>query len=69
LKAFRCTTNQILPKDWQYSGRVATFERECTEQRRNQKEHIERISSNRIPEKILKYEPKEKRSLSRSLRQ
>jgi hypothetical protein len=35
--------------------------------RGNWKEHVERMSADRIPRKILKYEPKGKRSLGRPL--
>jgi hypothetical protein len=35
--------------------------------RRNWKEHVDRMSSDRIPKMILKYQPKGKRNLGRPL--
>jgi hypothetical protein len=37
--------------------------------RRNWKEHVGRMSADRIPKKILQYQPKGKRSLGRSSKQ
>jgi hypothetical protein len=36
--------------------------------RKNWKEHVDRMSSDRIPKMILKYEPKGKRNLRRPLK-
>jgi hypothetical protein len=36
--------------------------------RKNLKEHVDRMSCDRIPKMILKYQPKEKRNLGRSLK-
>jgi hypothetical protein len=36
--------------------------------RKNWKEHVDRMSSDRIPKMILKYEPKGKRNLGRPLK-
>jgi hypothetical protein len=36
--------------------------------RKNWKEHVDRMSSDRIPKMILKYEPKGKRNLGRRLK-
>jgi hypothetical protein len=36
--------------------------------RKNWKEHVDRMSSDRIPKMILKYQPKGKRNLGRPLR-
>jgi hypothetical protein len=35
---------------------------------KNWKEHVDRMSSDRIPEMILKYQPKRKRNLGRPLK-
>jgi hypothetical protein len=36
--------------------------------RKNWKEHVDRMSSDKIPKMILKYQPKEKRNLGRPLK-
>jgi hypothetical protein len=36
--------------------------------RKNWKEHVDRMSSDRIPKMILKYQPEEKRNLGRPLK-